>query len=83
MQITKMREERKKRGWTQEYVAEKIGLTRTAVHDIETLKQLPSYKILLKLEDLFGLTHRELFEIIKKRGEENVKAKSQMPGAGM
>ena len=57
-----IRIERKKNGWTQEYVAQNIGLTRTAVHDLETGKQLPSYKILVKLENLFGLPHKELFK---------------------
>lgn len=56
-----IRQERIRRGWTQAYVAKTIGLTRTAIHDIETGKQLPSYKVLVKLEDLFSLTHRELF----------------------
>lgn len=56
-----IRQERIKRNWTQAYVGKQVGLTRTAIHDIETGKQLPSYKVLVKLEDLFGLPHRELF----------------------
>lgn len=56
-----LRQERIRRGWTQVEVAKRIGLTKTAVHDLETGKQLPSYKVLVKLEDLFQLTHRELF----------------------
>ena len=58
-----IRAERIKRDWTQEQVAQQIGLTRTAVHDLEKGKQQPSYKILLKLEDLFELPHRQLFAV--------------------
>jgi transcriptional regulator with XRE-family HTH domain len=57
-----IREMRKRKKWTQEYVAQKIGLTRTAVHDIETGKQKPSYNVLVRLEDLFKMSHRKLFE---------------------
>ncbi len=66
-----IRQERINRGWTQEYVALKIGLTKTAVHDIETGKQLPSYKVLVKLENLFGLTHRELFAAVPDAEKSN------------
>ncbi len=61
--MLRIKRERLNRKWTQENVAQQIGLTRTAVHDLETGKQLPSYKILVKLEDLFGLPHRELFAV--------------------
>lgn len=59
--ILAIRAERLRRNWTQEYVAKKIGLTKTAICDIEKGKQKPSYEVLVKLEDLFGKTHRELF----------------------
>lgn len=62
MQSLKIKQERKKRQWAQQYVAQQIGLTRTAVHDIENGKQLPSYKVLVKLEDLFNMGHRDLFK---------------------
>lgn len=59
---TRMKAERIKRGWTQKFVAENIQLTVTSVSDIENGKAKPSYKALCKLEDLFELTHRELFK---------------------
>jgi len=61
---TKMKEERIKRGWTQKKVADVVGLTTTAVSDIENGKAKPSYKVLCALEDLFELTHRELFKSV-------------------
>lgn len=56
-----LRQERIQRGWTQNYVAEKTGLSLTAIQKIETGQRKPSYDVLVKLEDLFGLTHRQLF----------------------
>ena len=58
----KIRQERIARQWTQQYVANQVGITKTAVHDIETGKQQPSYKVLVKLLDLFGYSDpRQLF----------------------
>ena len=56
-----MRQERKKHGWSQEFVAQQIGVTPETVHYIETGQRKPSYVVLVKLEVLFGLTHRQLF----------------------
>ena len=55
-----IRQERIQRGWTQGFIGERVGLTKTAIHDIETGKQKPSYNVLVKLENLFGLSHRYL-----------------------
>ncbi len=60
---TKMKAERLKRGWTQKFVAEKVELTVTSISDIENNKAKPSYKVLCELEDLFELSHRELFSV--------------------
>lgn len=49
-----LRQERIKKGWTQEYVAKQIGITKGALHNIETGKRKPSYDVLVKLLDLFG-----------------------------
>ena len=43
------------------YVAEQTNLTADAIRLIETGERNPSYPVLVKLEDLFGLTHRQLF----------------------
>lgn len=67
----KIRQERETRGWTQEYVAQQIGLTKTSVHDIETGKQKPSYSVLVKLEDLFHKNHRQLFAVADENNLSN------------
>lgn len=56
-----MQLERSRRGWTQSYVAQKAGITRPMVVMLETGKRKPSYDVLVRLEDLFGMSHRELF----------------------
>lgn len=56
-----LRKERIKRGWSIDYVAENTGLTDEAIRLIETGERNPSYTVLVKLEDLFQMNHRELF----------------------
>ena len=61
--ILKMRQERKRRNWKLQEVADKIGVTKATVHDLETGRYKPSYEILIKLEDLFKKSHRWLFAV--------------------
>lgn len=56
-----IRQERIKRNWSIDYVAEKTGLSNEAIRLIETGKRNPSYPVLVKLEDLFHMNHRDLF----------------------
>jgi len=59
----KIRQERQQHGWTQEYVAKQVGITNQAVNLIETGQRKPSYDVLVKLEDLFQKSHRQLFAV--------------------
>ena len=56
-----LRQERIERGWSQQYVAREVGVSRVAIHQMETGITKPSYDVLIKLENLFQLGHRELF----------------------
>ena len=58
-----LRQERENKNWTQEYVAEQVGITPEAVSMIETGQRKPSYDVLVKLEDLFHKNHRKLFAV--------------------
>ncbi|MDR0234093.1 MAG: helix-turn-helix transcriptional regulator [Zoogloeaceae bacterium] len=60
-----IRSERLRRNWTQEDVARLVGLSRVAINDIEHGKQLPSYKVLVQLEKVFGMSHTELLANIE------------------
>ena len=44
-----LRQERLRRGWTQQYVAEKVGVTKSAILLLENGKTKPSYDVLVKL----------------------------------
>ena len=58
-----LRQERISRGWTQQYVAEKVGITKSAILLLETGKTKPSYEVLVKLLDLFDYDDpRKLFD---------------------
>ncbi len=64
--ITKMRYERLNKGWTLNYVANQLGISNQAVSKIELQHtKNPSYKIIVKLENLFNLSHRELFSLVE------------------
>ena len=58
---SKMKQKRISKGWALEYVAKHVGITKQSMHLIETGKNSPSYSVLCKLENLFNLSHRELF----------------------
>lgn len=55
-----LRKYRQERGWTQNFVANQIGVTQTAIHDIETGKRIGSIPVWDALEDLFGIPQRQL-----------------------
>lgn len=57
-----LRQERLRRGWTQQYVAEKVGVTKSAILLLENGRIKPSYDVLVKLLDLFDYNDpRKLF----------------------
>ncbi|MCG7411536.1 helix-turn-helix domain-containing protein [Moraxella nonliquefaciens] len=57
-----IRELREERHWTQEQMAEKLGLTRNGYAKIETGKSTPNLERLDEIASLFGV---KLFELLK------------------
>lgn len=53
--------ERKRRGLSRREAGMSIGVTEEAIRLMEIGKRKPSYDTLVKLEQLFELSHRELF----------------------
>lgn len=63
-----IRQERMMHDWSQDYVAEQIGVTSETVHYIETGQRKPSYDVLVKLLDLFDKKEavKEIHELFKE-----------------
>ena len=66
---------RKKNGWTQEELAEKLGVTRQSISKYEGAQSIPDLDKILKLSEIFGVTTDYL---IKDELEEEEYAPSQM-----
>jgi transcriptional regulator with XRE-family HTH domain len=62
----RMKELRKKRGYSQEAFADHAGLHRVAVGWIEQGKRVPSLKTLVKISQGFGISVSELLKGIDK-----------------
>lgn len=56
----KLKKEREKKGWSQEYLATKIHVSRQSVSKWETGKNYPNIGVIIDLSDLFGITIDEL-----------------------
>ncbi|ARX65021.1 helix-turn-helix domain-containing protein [Bacillus thuringiensis] len=66
----RLKEEREKRNWSQNDLAEKLYVSRQSVSKWETGKNYPSIEIIIHLSDLFGITIDELL-----RGDEELTQK--------
>jgi putative transcriptional regulator len=58
----KVKELRKKRGWTQSEFGEKLGISRQSVHSIEAGKYDPSLPLAFRIADVFGISLDKIFE---------------------
>lgn len=70
---TKLKEEREQRGWSQEYLAEKIHVSRQSVSKWETNKNYPNIEIIIDLSNLFGITIDELLRSDKELKDKIIK----------
>ena len=61
---------RLKNKWTQQYLADRIGITKASYSNIETGKRRPSLKTALKIQKATGVPVEELF------GEESTEDKT-------
>lgn len=60
---------RAEQNWTQEELAQRVGVSRQAINAIETEKYDPSLPLALKLGKLFGKPVEEMFAL--DEGEES------------
>lgn len=65
----KIIELRKKKGWSQEELAEKVDVTRQSVSKWESAQSTPDLDKILKLAELFGVTTDELLKDEQRPGD--------------
>lgn len=56
----KLKREREKRGWSQDYLAEKLYVSRQSVSKWENNKNYPSIEVIINLSDLLNITIDDL-----------------------
>ena len=61
--LNHVRRHRRVREWTQQELADRVGVTRQTVISIEGGKYNPSVGLALRLAEAFGVPVEELFEI--------------------
>lgn len=66
----KLKNERLKKGWSQEELAEQLFVSRQSVSKWENGQNYPSIEIIIKVSDIFGVTIDELL-----RSDEDLKEK--------
>lgn len=49
-------------GWTQQYVADYLGITKATYSNIETGKRNPSLDLALRIQKMFGVSIENLLE---------------------
>ena len=58
----RVKELRKKRGWTQSEFGEKLGISRQSVHSIEAGKYDPSLPLAFRIADVLGISLDKIFD---------------------
>jgi len=65
--INRVRELRVERGWTQEQLAEAVGVSRQSINSIERNRYVPSLPLALLFARVFGISTDEIFKLEKKK----------------
>jgi putative transcriptional regulator len=59
----RVKELRLERGWTQQQLAEKVGVSRQSINSIECNRYVPSLPLALAFARVFGRATDDLFEL--------------------
>ena len=65
--LNRIRELRTERGWTQQDLAEAVGVSRQSINSIERQRYEPSLALALTFARLFGLPADEIFSLEEKK----------------
>lgn len=63
----RIKEFRSDRGWTQQELADKVGVSRQSINSIERDRYVPSLPLALTFARVFGCSTDELFTLETKR----------------
>ena len=55
------------RGWTQQQLADAVGVSRQSINSIECDRYIPSLPLALSFARVFGCSTDEIFKLEKKR----------------
>lgn len=77
----KIMEERKRNGWSQEELAEKLGVSRQSVSKWESAQSIPDLNRIIKMAELFGVTTDYLLkdEMEKRETTETLMEVAEVP----
>ncbi|KPK79410.1 MAG: hypothetical protein AMS25_12690 [Gemmatimonas sp. SM23_52] len=56
---------RSRKGWTQQQLAEAVGVSRQSINSIERNRYIPSLPLALKFARIFGCSTDEIFKLEK------------------
>lgn len=59
--INRLKDLRAEQGWSQQHLAERLGVSRQSVNAIETGRYDPSLPLAFKIAELFGLAIEDVF----------------------
>ena len=63
----RLKELRAERGWTQQELAEAVGVSRQSINSIERERYVPSLELALTFARVFGKSTHEIFSLEKKK----------------
>jgi len=64
---TRVRELRIERGWSQQQLADEVGVSRQSINSIECNRYIPSLPLALTFARVFGCSTDEIFKLETKR----------------
>lgn len=65
--LNRVKELRIERGWSQQQLADAVGVSRQSINSIERNRYVPSLELALLFSRLFGRPTDEIFTLEKKR----------------
>jgi putative transcriptional regulator len=63
----RVKELRQERGWTQQDLAEEVGVSRQSINSIERERYVPSLELALTFARVFGCSTDDLFTLVNSR----------------